>query len=285
MIICTLNGGLGNQLFQYALGRRLSWERSIPLRFDLKFLQSPKSYRNYQLDLFQVEGRPVSEQEKERFDGLPVFRKLRSIYQEWQPYYRQKNVQERHLGFDQNILSVSKNVCLRGYWQSEKYFKPIANIIRAEIQPKANWSRENLEVLAHMQTGVAVSVHFRRGDYLSKIAFGVLPKEYYEEAGDVIRKKHPQAHFFVFSDDIEWVRENIDLQAPTTYVSHNTGQDSYWDMILISKCQHHIIANSTFSWWGAWLNPKKDKIVLAPKSWFVKKFSNPDLLPEEWIKV
>jgi hypothetical protein len=147
-------------------------------------------------------------------------------------------------------------------------------------------SSRNLELAEEINTVNAVSLHVRRGDYVSNprtmATNGVCPLSYYDSAIRYICARVDAPHFFVFSDDMDWVRENLNIDHPCRYVDHNCSTESFNDMRLMSMCRHHIIANSSFSWWGAWLNPREDKIVIAPKKWFANSNDTKDLLPFGW---
>lgn len=292
MIVTALNGGLGNQLFQYALARRLAYERKTRFWVDVSIYINPSQYRAFRLKDFEVIASPITDSEIKKFWGwrnLPYVRKWHESAESHKPYYKRTFVHEQDVKFDENILKVGSHVYLQGYWQSEKYFKPIADILRKEIQPKDSWGKENSFLLKQIRESQSVSVHIRRGDYVENLdinkTHGILQQPYYEEAVKILKNRMTDIQVFVFSDDVLWARENLDFHVPTFYVSHNNKNEDYWDMILMSCCSHHIIANSSFSWWGAWLNPNTKKIVIAPKRWYKADIFNPDLLPEEWIKI
>lgn len=177
-----------------------------------------------------------------------------------------------------------------GYWQSERYFVDAADIIRAEFKPRLALEPENAATAAAIDGVTAVSVHVRRGDYVTdKVTnayHGVCSLDYYRAAIARIAERVASPHLFVFSDDHAWVQENLRSNYPTTYVTANSPDRGYRDMQLMSRCRHHIIANSSFSWWGAWLNPRPDKVVVAPARWFIDKSNDTrDLLPGEWLRV
>jgi Glycosyl transferase family 11 len=291
MIVTALNGGLGNQLFQYALARRLAYDRNIEFRVDVNVFANKFQKRAFQLNHLDVIAAPITDRETQKFWGwrnLRYIGKWHEFSELHKPYYKRIVVREQDVKFDENILRVGTHVYLEGYWQSEKYFTSIASLLRTEIRPNGPWSRENSHLLKQVRDCQAVSVHIRRGDYVENPdvnkTHGVLLQPYYEEAMRIIKGRMANAHFFVFSDDVLWARENLDFHAPTFYISHNENE-AHWDMLLMSHCSHHIIANSSFSWWGAWLNQNDEKIVIAPKRWFKADIFNPDLLPEEWIKI
>jgi hypothetical protein len=200
-------------------------------------------------------------------------------------------------GWRQEILDIrwGQNVYLDGYWQSEKYFKDAQQAIRKDFSfrgPSDQANRALLEKMdADLHSGfVPVSVHVRRGDYSSNPqtnAFhGLLPVSYYEAAMGELEKRFPRISYYVFSDDLGWCRENMRFKGRVAFVDVNVDKPCWMDMRLMSACRHHIIANSSFSWWGAWLNARQDKAVIAPRQWFAdSRFIGKDRLPDGWIEV
>lgn len=294
MIIIRICGGLGNQLFQYAMGRGVSSK----LKTDLYLTWVPweKDPWEYSLDYFHTKGSKAKNsamlgfvgmrKKQKMFDKLYGYAKYLRINKIILPFYYVEN----GLTFHPEVFSKNRNY-FWGYWQTEKYFKHIEDEIRKEIsliKPLSSYSRDVMNEICKKN---AVSLHVRRGDYITRpsanIFHGVCSPEYYKTAVDFISKKVPDPHFFLFSDDYEWTKENFKwLPFPFTCVK-NPSEKNYEDLMLMAACRHHIIANSTFSWWGAWLNPRKDKIVIAPKKWFANAPKNnaQDLLPEEWLKM
>jgi hypothetical protein len=187
------------------------------------------------------------------------------------------------------MSDVPSQCYLTGYWQSEKYFSSVEAEIRKDFTFNKPLIDRNLELSAKMATCGSISLHIRRGDYVSdaqtSAILGVCPLDYYRNAVAYVADRVANPQFFVFSDDIEWARENLGLDHPSEYIDHNRGAESYCDMQLMSKCRHHIIANSSFSWWGAWLNPHADKIVVAPKRWFAGSLDSTDLVPQTWTRL
>jgi len=195
---------------------------------------------------------------------------------------------------------LPKDLYLSGYWQSERYFKNIENLIQSDFTTTAEPNQENKTLMEEMSRVNAVSLHIRKGDYLSnnkyKDFFGGLDISYYKNAIDHIQQKVSSPKFYIFSDNIEWCRSEFNNLQNTLFIDHNLGNQSYMDLVLMSKCKHNIIANSTFSWWGAWLNKNSDKIVIVPNNWFQtnfnkksvyksKHYDTKDLIPEQWLKL
>lgn len=287
MIITRLFGGLGNQMFQYAAGRRLAHVLAVKLKLDVTWLGKPGS-RAYSLENFNVQENFASASEIAAV--APIGGLRHALAKKW-PKKWPKYIQEKHFHFDPEILNLPDDVYLKGYWQSEKYFSDIAGIIRREFTVKTPPGGRNREISELITSKQSVSLHIRRGDYVTsrktKQHHGVCDLDYYFRCVDYLKQLVKNAHFFIFSDDPQWARDNLKQLCPTTFVDHNRPDKDYEDLRLMSQCKHNIITNSTFSWWGAWLNPGKDKIILAPKQWFAKKIQvstkTDDLFPSGWI--
>lgn len=291
MILAVLNGGLGNQLFQYALGRRLALKHGVELRFDLSLLEANPT-RQYRLDKFQVRGKPASAQELERFyycERQPYFRFLDREIQNALPYYRRRVVREISTVFDANVLKAPRNTALDGYWQSEKYFREIRPTLLDELRLKNPLDALNQNIYHQILSTNSVSLHIRRGDYVTNPVanqiLGVLSIEYYQNAMHILERAASNLHYYVFSDDIPWARAH--LTAPNiTFLEHNSFQSDYCDLVLMSACKRHIIANSSFSWWAAWLCLEPNKIVIAPKKWFNSaNMDSKDIFSPDWVQI
>jgi hypothetical protein len=179
---------------------------------------------------------------------------------------------------------------LQGYWQSPKYFASIEPEIRTELKLREPLAGENLAVVNKIDTSLAVSVHVRRGDYVTSVTtnqyHGTCGPEYYLAAEALLRQRLGEPTLFIFSDDPDWAAHNLRFESPTVIVRHNGPKRDYEDLRLMTLCKHHVIANSTFGWWGAWLCANPDKIVVAPRNWFRDaSHSTADLIPEDWIRV
>lgn len=187
-------------------------------------------------------------------------------------------------------MKTPEDVYLAGYWQSESYFSAIGDVIRREFTVKYEPDSTSNETEERIGKTQSVSIHVRRRDFVenseTKRLHGTCSLDYYSECVTLIGSKVADPHFFVFSDDPDWVTKNLRLKYPCRYVTHNDASRNYEDLRLMSCCKHNIICNSSFSWWGAWLNRNPDKIVLAPRRWFGElNFDTRDLLPASWIKV
>lgn len=292
MIILKLQGGLGNQLFQYALGRRLSLDRQAPLKLDLSWFAT-QSTRSYQLDRYQIKAQLANRVEVQNLTHkvhLDLFSLVFRLVQRLLPHYRRRSIYEQKRGFDPNILlKTPRSAYLDGYWQSEKYFTEIGDILRSDFRLIEAIHPINVLYAQQICSSPAVSLHIRRGDYLeSKFShiYHLCDESYYRKAMDLILHNFTDAHFFVFSDDLEWARQNLTSGPKLTYVENNELKRDWETIYLMSQCRHHIIANSSFSWWGAWLGENPDKMVIAPKKWFASpQNSDADLIPEKWNRI
>jgi hypothetical protein len=291
MIIIKIIGGLGNQLFQYSLGKSLADKKNTELKLDVSGFDKYKLHA-YGLNHFCIAENIATEKEIEQFQKYK-----RKPEKKWFLYNKlvadqNKYFQERQFHFDEKVFDVSDDCYLDGYWQTEKYFKDIEEILRKELVVKSPIGGKDAEIMKIIQSTNSVSIHVRRGDYVSNSAtndyFGTFGPEYYQKAMGIIAKKVLNPHLFVFSDDHKWVKKNIILPYPTTYVDHNGADKNYEDLRLMNACQHFVISNSSFSWWGAWLSKNKNKLVVGPKKWFNKVKPNiktDDIMPEEWIRI
>lgn len=291
MIITKLQGGLGNQMFQYAIGRRLAIRQNTELTLDLTFFDNPghTTYRKFDLSFFNIKSRPASNQEIYHLSKRKIKNKfIKFLYNTI--YNKKSHILEDRFDFNENILDLRDNVYLEGYWQTEKYFKDIEDIIRNDFKPAKSLSIET-QKLAKKITGCnSLSVHIRRGDYISNkkfnSIFGTCDLDYYHEALSIIVKKvkNQNISIFVFSDDINWAKNNFKTKHET-YFMDNPKITAPEEMILMGLCKNNIIANSSFSWWGAWLNNNKEKIIVAPQKWFNDTSKNTkDLIPTRWLK-
>lgn len=292
MIIVKLIGGLGNQMFQYAVGRCLAHKCKTELKLDIQGFNSYK-LRNYDLNHFNIVENFVTftDLAQVSFDSDRFIVKLLNNIVSHIPSVKPiEYIKEEKLSFQQKILGLSGNVYLDGYWQNERYFLEIKDIIIKEFSIVSSLSSMSQDIEEQVKDCESVSIHVRRGDYVSdpktNSFHGTCGLEYYYKAINMIYKTVDNPHFFIFSDDPEWASCNIQPKEPTTYIRHNNSSKDYEDMYLMSMCKHHIIANSSFSWWGAWLSSYKKKIVVAPKRWFFDEKANGEYeLPEGWVRL
>lgn len=292
MVIAQIASGLGNQMFQYAAARRVAAVNGVPLMLDVRGFQHDH-LRSYQLNAFKITAVLASERELRRSDLLRPHLLRNRIWKRmtpWVPAYKRYFFRERTFCFDPDFDRLQGDVYLAGQWQSEKYFRSIVDVIKREFTLRHELEAEN-QVIADM-IGIcdAVSIHVRRGDLMSdpvaKARGGLCSLEYYARAVEWITQRVKQPHFFVFSDDPEWCVLNLPISHPANYVHHNGPESGPEDLRLMSLCKHHIIANSTFSWWGAWLGHNPAKIIVAPEQWFSTAcYDTRDLLPPDWVRL
>jgi hypothetical protein len=284
LIIVKLQGGLGNQLFQYALGRRLAMTTGQELVLDHAFLrrrEKAASYtpRDFELGIFEnISARHCRTGWRRLAMALALKTK------------RFRRVAERSPRFDPSILKLRGPVYLDGFWQSEQYFEDIRAVLLRELAFHAPADYENRAYVNAIRSANAVAIHIRRGDYVSAALpptyHDLSASGYYKAAMGVIGRTVIDPVYFVFSDDIPWVMQHVPIAAPHHFIGHNTGKSSFNDLRLMSLCRHHIIANSSFSWWGAWLGGHPGKTVVAPQQWFLDPaMDTTDLLPHSWIRV
>lgn len=292
MVITNLIGGLGNQMFQYAAGRALSLERGVPLHLDISGFLNYELHQGFELQrIFNCTtniARQADVREILGWQSSPVVRRV--VSRLGLVALRRKGwLMEPHFHYWEGIKNAPSDCYLAGYWQSDKYFSKFATQIRDDFSFRLALNHINTELFKQIDRTNAVSLHVRRGDYVhSKKNASVYQQcslDYYNGAIKYIEARVDNPHFFIFSDDINWVKTNMELGAQCQYVEHNNGTESYNDMRLMSRCKHHIIANSSFSWWGAWLNSSIEKIVVAPKKWFAKEGNSADLIPKEWVNI
>jgi hypothetical protein len=298
LIIVRLLGGLGNQMFQYAMGRSLSIIHRRPLKFDLGFYSSAAAAaswapRFYGLSHFSLSAEIATDTETAPFKkylGQNFFSKAARRLSGFGNYYLRSYILEprgNNFVFDPRLLTARLKpiVYLDGFWQTEKYFAGIEKIIRDDFTLSGAPDSTNQAMLLDIGSGNSVAIHIRHGDNATKIAHhhGVLPVSYYDRAVKILAAKVQNPNFYIFSDDPSWAKENLKLDFPSTFVTHNADEKNYEDLRLMSACKHHIIGNSTFSWWGAWLGKKPGQMVLAPDRYHVNTtIQTGDLYPQAW---
>ncbi len=299
MIVVKLLGGLGNQLFQYAAGRSLAAKHGVELLMDMDFFKEGQDkifaeaygmpVRPFELDKLYCRIKTASPERIYRIVNRSRFSKLVDKIMAYPRYHLQENQ-----AFPPVAPGRKIDIYLDGYWQSENYFLDIEKIIREEFRFRGPFNTGTEQLAAEIRKNEhAVSVHIRRGDYLASEAMknwlGVCSVEYYQKAFEHIGKRIGNPFYYVFSDDLDWVNENIvGNNTHMRAVGHNRGNDSWQDMYLMSLCKHHVIANSSFSWWGAWLDPNPGKIVVAPEKWFVEASLHnqvKNIVPSDWVRM
>ena len=291
-IIPRILGGLGNQLFCYTAARRLALVNNAELVIDAVsgFVRDRKYQRHYQLDHFSIPCRKATAAERlEPFSR--VRRYLKRAYNRPRPFEERTYIQQEGIDLDPRLLHVEPYgaVYLEGYWQSEDYFKDVEQAIRADLRITPPTDTANFEMATRIRDCHSVAVHVRFFDTPDVTATHNVSADYYQHAIALIEEKIESPCYFLFSDIPEAVREKLALpKGRGTLVSHNQAdKNAYADMYLMTQCRHFITANSTFSWWGAWLGGGKNKIVVTPDleingkmAWGFK-----GLIPDEWIKI
>ncbi len=293
MIIAELTGGMGNQMFQYAAAKALSLYHNTELAIDLhsyyrEVFPELEVARSFELNKFSgVNERLITPHhaihhyntfKKTPFSALVAPHK-RKVYKE--PFYH----------YDKNFMKARKDVMLKGYWQSEQYFANYKEEIRQSFLIKEVVVKRVTDVGEKIRRETSVAVHIRRGDYLRLPVIlawhGVLDTNHYNNAFSLLKIKLKKVFkIYYFTDDPTWVQENLCNNWPGTISSKEYQTNAIEDFYLMSQCKHNIIANSSFSWWAAWLNNHPDKIIVAPINWFGSApYDTKDLYPETWMKV
>jgi hypothetical protein len=281
-IVVALEGGLGNQMFQYAAGRALSLRVGAQLALDVRPLLR-QGQRAYGLGVFRLGEAELITEGKLPGRAGKIRRWLLKLTG------GERTFREAGFPYDEAIRQVIAPARLEGYYQSERYFEDVAEVIRADFTPPAD-ELGRLDDLASrlLPSGPKVALHVRRGDYTSPATMavhGLMGPDYYARARHLLAERTGPSAVCVFTDDPAWVRANLGLPADSVFVSEHT-RSAVEDLILMSRCSHHITANSSFSWWGAWLNPKPDKVVVTPSRWFqpTSGLDTRDLRPAGWLQ-
>ncbi|MCC2612213.1 alpha-1,2-fucosyltransferase [Neorhizobium sp. Rsf11] len=286
-VIAHIVGGLGNQMFQYAMGRSLSIATNQELKLDLTSMEK-YTRRRFALGQFDIKATAAASRD------LPATRKRSSVVRRMQQIWRSRSpgrhVVEKGQAFDPEVLGLTGPVYLEGYWQSEKYFSAISDTIRRDFNLASPFTPPRAAVLNRIKSSNAVSVHVRRGDYVTNphanAVHGTLEPSWYQGAMSRMAERMGDVTFFVFSDDPAWARANLPETWPVIFIEPQDDDLDAQDMHLMAACRNHIIANSTFSWWGAWLNPEPAKHVIAPLNWFKSAAHiEKDLVPADWERL
>jgi hypothetical protein len=290
MVISHLIGGLGNQMFQYAAGRAISLRLQTPLRLDTVDFRRYGLHQGFELErVFNIPAEVAQATDVRRtlrWQSWPRIRLL--VSRAGMAWIRNKAlIIEPSFSYWQGIRDLPDDCYLVGYWQTEKYFLEAAETIRKDFSFDLPVNEINAALMRKITGSSSVALHVRRGDYVSSPnaaeTYSLCSLDYYRSAIKYIANHVEHPNFFIFSDDIAWAKENLHMDFPHQYIDHNAGADSYMDMRLMSLCKHNIIANSSFSWWSAWLNANRTKIVIAPERWFANGVAVHDLLPDSWV--
>jgi len=314
MIVVNLKGGVGNQMFQYAVGKTIALKNGAELKIDLTFLQNQRSskdhtFREYDLNIFNIDEDFLTEKDSKSYKIPPFCGKVASkliakgVIRERYFHHcpeiglittlpkRVSVIREKQFNFDPDILKLGDNVYLDGFWQSYKYFEAIESEIRNEFTFKNQFDDINEQLSMEIQSTNSVCLNVRRLDFVSSLNtnrfHGVCDMDYFNRSIDIIASRISDFKIYVFSDDIHWCQENMKTNYPMKIVGPEYAGEKYqYKLRHMSLCKHFIIPNSTFGWWAAWLNNNPEKIVIAPKKWFNDSTINTsDLIPEQWIRV
>lgn len=287
MIVARIEGGLGNQLFQYAFGTQLATQNGTELVLDLSSYAS-KPEHGYMLDRFSISARELRSDERTRIPGR-YRRGKRSLLQVFSFGGNElRRIRERPFGFAEEYLLAPDNSYLVGYWQSKRFFRDVTSSIREQFRPASRMSRETSKIRDRMLSSSSIGIHLRRGDYITNqpMAARNLSLNYYRDCVVSQLQRRPDSEVFVFSNDIDWCRTHLDLPCPVHFVEHTNNATANEDLWLMTAAECLVIANSTFSWWGAFLGERTERSIFAPKSWFHPNTMNDrDINCEDWILV
>jgi hypothetical protein len=259
MIVTKLVGGLGNQMFQYSVAR------SISIRTNTELYIDNAEFKRYTVHPYTLNNFNITE----------------NI---WHDTKHISTYKEKAFNYDESVKNINTDIRLMGYWQTERYFTDIRDVLLKDFTLKTPLTDiANTDILNKINKTNSVSVHFRRGDYINHENYVSLNMDYYHTA----IRQYDNPTLFVFSDDIDWVKSNFNSEHETHYIDFNRGK-GWNDLYLTSQCKHNIMANSSFSWWGSWLNTNKKKLVICPTQWFKGanlKFDTIDMIPKDWLRL
>jgi len=279
MISIKIQGGLGNQMFQYAYAKALE-ARGYGVMIDSSIYHHYKLHGGFQLDKYAID--------------LPIINQKRNIFLhkiKAKLGWKNRNVfKEKSLLYDENFFIPKDGVIIEGYFQSEKYFMDIRQLLLEQFTLKKSLSTYGEEIAKLIRENNSCSVHIRRGDYVqnesTQAIHGSCDLDYYARAIAYMETGHKNIKYYIFSDDVTWVKEHLPINN-AHYIESEKERIPHEDIYLMSLCQHNIIANSSFSWWGAWLNQYVNKQVIAPKRWFLDEVmyqQSQDIVPVDWMK-
>ena len=295
-VVVRLVGGLGNQMFQYAAALGLAVRQDRALKMDVSAFEAYAN-RSYQLDRLKVPqdlytGVPLAQLVSDSIAVRVIRRIKRDVFKRGEGGLRNGVYREPHFHFDPAFFDLSgTEILLDGYFQSPRYFESVAALLRERFQPAAPLSAKAADWAAKIAASpCSVSLHVRRGDYLQApyaALHDALDRGYYDRAVNLVQRlAGERVEFFLFSDEPDFIAEAF-ADLPGAHVVRSDPGTSWEDMFLMARCRHHIIANSSYSWWGAWLNPAEGKRVIAPARWFtpdkLATCNVLDLYPDDWI--
>ena len=297
MVISMLLGGMGNQMFQYAIGKHLAILNETDLRLDTSVLLDWSAgrhavNRDYSLGIFNLKVERASASEVARYNPAPLNIKGKINYRIKKQLFGDMAIKEKSFQFDPGILYVRRPIIyLSGLWQSYKYFQSIEDQILSDFSFKFPLKSKTLKLAEKIRSSNSVCINVRRGDFINventRDMLGFVGIEYYRNSVDYLNARFEGLNYYIFSDEPEWCKRNINfIKGPIQFVTHDYAGEKFSDYLqLMTLCKYYIIPNSTFAWWGAWLNRNPDKIAIAPKFWFKDDSINTDdLIPKEWIR-
>lgn len=292
MVIVHMQGGLGNQLFQYAFGRAIAARSGARLLFDMDFFDlAPGDHtaRTYGLDAFGLHCERATPEQiaVARQRGSMLRARLHGLHPRLAP---DRSVKERGFTFDPRMLEVRGDAYFSGYWQSPRYFAGIEQALREQVTLRLPLPDRLQGIAARIAVAGGIGVHVRRGDYISNphasAHFVPCDAAYYAAATRMLRAEAPDTPVFIFSDDMAWAREHVPVPGEVHHVQADPHDHPAMHLHLMAMCQHQVIANSSFSWWAAWLNQHPGRRVIAPKRWFTDpSMDTRDLIPSDWIRL
>ena len=284
MILFYGQGGLGNQLFQYAAARALAQRHGVPVQIDPHWFSHPlpgETRRNYELGAFRLTLNQASG--SEQLQWRLARSRLGRIFGPLLPF---AVLRERAGQFDNRFSRAGPNTYLLGFWQSEQYFADIRPALLADLALASAPTQAEHDLMTDMEQSQSIAVHVRRGDYVTSASthafHGVCSVAYYQDAVAHIAARVQRPSIYVFSDDLNWCKANLQFPHPTRFVAAASPHRELW---LMSVCRHNVIANSSFSWWGAWLGSPEGRVVVAPRHWFAGQRSSPCLIPQRWTSL
>lgn len=286
MIIVKIIGGLGNQMFQYAYAKALE-QKGYKVKIDISAFETYTLHGGYHLNLYNIDLETTSKEENAQYyrNNL-IYRILKKLNME-----NSKVIREKKLLFDKSLLDIKDDHYLDGYFQCEKYFQNMRNIILKQFVVNPEMSNYTKQIEKQIKSfNNSCSLHIRRGDFINNANIsihGTCDIEYYKSAIIYLEKKFKNINYFIFSDDIEWVKENLPIEN-AIFVKSKEKRIPHEDIYLMSLCSYNVIANSSFSWWGAWLNQNDKKVVVAPKRWFADdkmQKQSKDIVCENWVRL
>jgi hypothetical protein len=292
MYIVNLKGGMGNQMFQYALGRSLSILYNSHFKLDLTFLLDRSSYnthvfRDYDLDIFKLQADIATQEE-----SFKLIRSQQNFLQKTFPRYfrgRENKYTEKYFHFDAEVLRQTRDCYFDGYWQSQLYFRHCEDLIRKDFVFRNELPDKHRSLQQKINVANSICINIRRTDFLNTSFHGVCNKDYFERGirNIIERAELNEISIYVFADDLDWCRENLNFKYPTYFIDHDFAGDKFqYYLQLMTSFRYYVIPNSTFAWWAAFLSAENGKKIVAPANWFADNAINTnDLIPSDWIRL